>query len=61
VRDQLATHQAVTVILPASDGRTLKIRKGSLPEPEHKPIAPDRPPVPEGIRQDAHPVEPPAR
>jgi len=38
IRDALSTHQVVTVLLPATDGRTLRIRKGSLPEPEHKEI-----------------------
>ncbi len=35
IRQQLSTHQVVTVVLPTRNGRTLKIRKGSTPEPTH--------------------------
>jgi hypothetical protein len=28
----------ITVVLPTRDGRLLKIRKGSIPEPIHKEI-----------------------
>ncbi len=38
LRAELRTHQVVTVVLPASNGDVLKIRKGSTPEPRHKAI-----------------------
>jgi len=38
LREELTTHQVVTVVLPASNGDVLKIRKGSTPEPRHKEI-----------------------
>jgi transposase len=38
LREQLSTHQVVTVVLPASNGDVLKIRKGSTPEPTHRQI-----------------------
>jgi transposase len=38
LRDKLETHQVLTVVLPASNGDVLKIRKGSTPEPAHKEI-----------------------
>lgn len=38
LREQLATHQVVTVVLPASNGEVLKIRRGSTPEPTHEEI-----------------------
>ncbi|HSB68385.1 MAG TPA: IS1634 family transposase [Candidatus Methylomirabilis sp.] len=38
LREELSTHQVVTVVLPASNGDVLKIRKGSIPEPRHKEI-----------------------
>jgi len=38
LRDELSTHQVVTVVLPASNGDVLKIRRGSTPEPRHKEI-----------------------
>lgn len=38
LRQQLSTHQVVTVTLPASNGETLKIRKGTNPEEVHKEI-----------------------
>ncbi len=36
VREVLSTHQVCTIVLPTDDGRVLRIRKGSTPEPEHK-------------------------
>jgi hypothetical protein len=38
LRQQLSTHQIVTVVLSAPDGRVLKIRKATTPEPEHLEI-----------------------
>jgi transposase len=38
LRQQLSTHQVITVVLPSADGRVLKIRKGTTPEPVHKEI-----------------------
>ena len=38
LREQLATHQVVTVVLPTSDGQQICIRKATTPEPEHKQI-----------------------
>ncbi len=38
LRQQLSTHQVVTVVLPMADGRVLKIRKGTTPEPLHREI-----------------------
>jgi transposase len=38
LREELRTHQVVTVVLPASNGDVLKIRRGSTPEPRHKAI-----------------------
>ena len=38
LRQQLSTHQVVTVVLPTADGRILKIRKATTPEPAHKEI-----------------------
>jgi hypothetical protein len=38
LRGQLSTHQVATVVLPALDGRTLKIRKASTPEEPHREI-----------------------
>lgn len=38
LREQLKTHEVITVVLPTRDGRVLKIRKGSIPEPRHKEI-----------------------
>jgi transposase len=34
VRDTLKSHQVCTVVLPADDGSTLRIRKAATPEPE---------------------------
>jgi transposase len=38
LREQLSTHQVATVILPAMDGRILKIRKASTPDDVHREI-----------------------
>lgn len=38
LREQLKTHQVVTVVLPIKGGRILKIRKGCTPEPVHRDI-----------------------
>jgi len=38
LRQQLSTHQVSTIVLPTADGRVLKIRKGTTPEPVHKEI-----------------------
>jgi transposase len=38
LREQLATHQVVTVVLPAMNGPTLRIRKSSTPEAIHREI-----------------------
>jgi transposase len=38
LRQQLSTHQVVTVVLPTGDGKILKIRKATTPEPVHKQI-----------------------
>ncbi len=38
LREQLATHQVVTVVLPTSDGQQICIRRATSPEPEHKRI-----------------------
>jgi transposase len=38
LRQQLSTHQVVTVVLPTKEGRVLKIRKGTSPEPIHREI-----------------------
>ena len=38
LRAQLSTHQVVTVVLPATNGQTLRIRKGSTPEAIHREI-----------------------
>jgi transposase len=38
LREQLRTHQVVTVVLPTKEGQVLKIRKGSTPEPIHREI-----------------------
>jgi transposase len=38
IRQQLSTHQVVTVVLPTADGRVLKIRKAGSPEPVHREI-----------------------
>jgi len=38
LRQQLATHQVATLVLPTTDGRVLTIRKGTTPEPVHGDI-----------------------
>jgi hypothetical protein len=38
LREELRTHQVVTVVLPASNGDVLKIRRSSTPDPRHKAI-----------------------
>jgi transposase len=38
LRQQLATHQVVTVVLPTTDGEIVKIRRGTTPEEVHKEI-----------------------
>src|SRR5713226_7272606 len=39
IRQQLSTHQVITIVLPEDEhGRTLKIRKATTPEPEHRQI-----------------------
>lgn len=38
LRQQLSTHQVVTVALPATNGKTLRIRKGTKPESTHLEI-----------------------
>lgn len=38
LREQLATHQVVTVVLPTSDGQQICVRKATTPEPEHQRI-----------------------
>ena len=38
LRQQLSTHQVVTIVLPTADARVLKIRKAGSPEPVHREI-----------------------
>jgi transposase len=38
IRQELSTHQVITVVLPTADGRVLKIRKAGSPEPVHREI-----------------------
>jgi transposase len=38
LREQLRTHQVITVVLPTTDGRTLTIRRATTPETEHREI-----------------------
>jgi hypothetical protein len=38
IRQQLSTHQVVTVVLPAANGNILRIRKAGTPEPIHREI-----------------------
>ena len=38
LREQLSTHQVVTVVLPTESGRVLRIRKGTTPEPLQREI-----------------------
>jgi transposase len=38
LRQELSTHQVVTVVLPTTDGRVLRIRKATVPEQSHREI-----------------------
>ncbi len=38
VRDSLKNHQVATMVLPAENVQVLRIRKGTVPEPEHKEL-----------------------
>lgn len=38
LREQLATHQVVTVVMPTTRGSTLRIRRATTPEPVHQQI-----------------------
>lgn len=38
IRQQLSTHLVITVVLPTRDGRILRIRKGTTPNPEQRKI-----------------------
>jgi transposase len=38
LRQELRTHQVVTVVLPTESGKVLRIRKGTTPEPIHQEI-----------------------
>jgi len=38
LREQLTTHQVVSVVLPEANGRVLEIRKGTVPEAVHQDI-----------------------
>ena len=38
LREQLSTHQVQTIVLPATNGQTLRIRKGSTPDTIHREI-----------------------
>jgi len=38
LRDELSTHQVVTVVLPTESGGVLRIRKGTTPEPVHREV-----------------------
>src|SRR5262249_41173230 len=38
LREQLSTHQIVTIVLPTSNGRVLRIRRSSAPEQIHRGI-----------------------
>src|SRR5271157_970752 len=38
LRQQLSTHQVITVVLPTTDGKILKIRRATAPEPIHREI-----------------------
>ena len=38
IREQLSTHQVVTVVLPTSKGEILRIRKATAPSPEQKAV-----------------------
>lgn len=38
LRQELSTHQVVTIVLPTTDGRVLRVRKATVPEPTHREI-----------------------
>ena len=38
MRDALATHHIVTIVLPTDTGATLRIRKASTPESAHREL-----------------------
>jgi transposase len=38
IRQQLASHQICTIVLPTTSGATLRIRKAATPEPQHREI-----------------------
>jgi transposase len=38
VREALATHQVVTIVLPTDTSKVLRIRKGTVPEREHQEL-----------------------
>ena len=38
LRQELSTHQVVTIVLPTTEGRVLRIRKGTATEPIHREI-----------------------
>jgi transposase len=38
LRQELSTHQVVTVVLPTTDGRVMRIRKATAPEQTHREI-----------------------
>jgi len=38
LREELSTHQVVTVVLPTDTGMVLRIRKGTTPEKTHRQI-----------------------
>ena len=38
LREQLSTHQVATIVLPTTNGRMLKVRKATTPEPVHRQI-----------------------
>ena len=38
IRQQLSTHQVATIVLPTSNEKVLRIRKGGTPEPDQKKI-----------------------
>ena len=40
LRQQLSTHQVITVVLPTTNGEVLKIRRATIPEPIHQRSTP---------------------
>ena len=38
IREILSTHEICTIVLPTEDGSELRIRRNSVPEPQHKQI-----------------------